>query len=144
MLCEICGEREGVTRIELDGVVLWVCSQCAKFGREIKKEVKRERRRVQVTEKAEEDILPDYAIRVRNAREKRNMSREDLARMINERVSVIEKVESGKMIPEDRLVRKLEKALGIKLKGAVDYGQSDSSESPGMTLGDIAQVRVKG
>ena len=43
-----------------------------------------------------------------------------MGKKINERVSVINRIESGKMTPDTKLTRKLEKALNIKLLEKVD------------------------
>jgi len=49
-----------------------------------------------------------------NVRKKLGMSIEELGKRINEKASVLERVEKG-MRPTDALARKLEKALKIKL-----------------------------
>ncbi len=146
MLCEICGERKAVTTIEVDGVVLRVCSHCAKFGREVK-EVKRQRdsKPTGFKEPVEEEVLPDFAERIRKAREKMKITREELAKMVGIRETLIEKYEKGKMKPEKAVARKLERVLNIVLIGKVSYsitGES-TSEGPELTLGDVAKVRVK-
>jgi len=142
MLCEICGEREATTKVELEGIVLRVCRNCAKFGSEVAERVERVKKR-KIRESVEEDILPDFANRIREAREKKGVSRNELAAMINEKVSVIEKVEAGKMLPDEKLTKKLEKVLGIKIKGAVNHGEPRRVELPPATLGDVAEVRTK-
>ena len=68
---------------------------------------------------------------------KRNWSQEDLAKKLNERKSVIAKLESKTMYPDDNLTKKLERTLGIKLIEAAEAVQVDSkANSRGMTLGD--------
>jgi putative transcription factor len=63
----------------------------------------------------EKELAIDYHKRIQQARSKLGWSQEELGQKINERKSVISKIENKSMTPDDRLVRKLEKALGIKL-----------------------------
>ena len=143
MLCEICGERKAVTTIEIDGVELRVCSNCAKLGRKVPRKEKVSMPRKRITEKEELDIMPDFAEKIRRAREKMGLSREELAKKINEKESLIEKIESGKRLPDLKLARKLEKFLGIRIVGKVSGGEVVRKALPPATLGDIAEVRVK-
>ena len=83
---------------------------------------------------------------VRNAREAKNWSREDLGKKINERVSVINRIESGKMTPDPKLTKKLEKALNITLLenvNDVDLNQFINSSSGERTLGNIVKIKRK-
>lgn len=65
--------------------------------------------------RGEKELALDYHIRIQKARNQLNLSQEELGQKINERKSVISKIENKSMKPDDKLVRKLEKALGIKL-----------------------------
>jgi putative transcription factor len=68
----------------------------------------------------EKELAIDYHRRIQQARSKLGWSQEDLGQKINERKSVISKIENKSMTPDDRLVRKLEKALGIKLMEVIE------------------------
>jgi putative transcription factor len=63
----------------------------------------------------EKELAIDYHKRIQQARNGHGWSQEDLGQKINERKSVISKIENKSMKPDDKLVRKLEKVLGIKL-----------------------------
>lgn len=67
------------------------------------------------------------------------MTREDLGRVMNEKVSVIARLESGTMVPNTKLARKIENILGIKILEVHEGGKvsSSSSSSGGMTIGDL-------
>ncbi len=132
----MCGKNVTfVKKVTIEGVELNTCSDCAKFGIEAKKAPKMEEpaakpiitQRLEVREKRgkprdiyesgmREELVDDYAARIRNARSNKGMSQKDLAMKLNERVGVLAKVETGDMRPDDKLVAKLEKELGIKLK----------------------------
>ena len=138
-----------------------VCSECAKLGsgywepkpqRRAKKSIKRQptisfskrKQRPTVTETLE--LVGDFGQRVRQAREGLGLSHEDLGRKIRERVSVIRKIESGKMIPDLVLAEKLEHALKIKLRVPASEPNVQpvlSSKPRGTTLGALIQFKVK-
>ena len=59
------------------------------------------------------ELAQDYGIRIKKAREKSASTHEDLGRRINEKISVLKKLENQKMKPDDRLVEKLQRALKI-------------------------------
>lgn len=45
------------------------------------------------------------------------MSQKDLATKVNEKPSVINDYESGRAVPNQQILAKLERALGVKLRG---------------------------
>lgn len=47
----------------------------------------------------------------------KEMSQKDLAQKVNEKPSIIQEYESGKAIPNPGILGKLERALGVKLRG---------------------------
>jgi putative transcription factor len=93
-----------------------------------------------------EELVEDFDIKIRRARESKDWSREDLGKKINERVSVISRIETGKMTPDIKLTKKLEKALNIKLLEKVDnvdLNQFVNSSSGERTLGNIMKIKRK-
>ena len=83
---------------------------------------------------------------MRQARRELEMSHEDLGRKIREKVSVIRKIESGKMIPDNAVAEKLEHALKLKLRAPAQEPKVQpalSSKPHGTTLGDLIQFKVK-
>lgn len=111
MKCEVCGAPESFKKVRLEGAFLFVCESCSKF--EIKIRRKRKKKRVQ---KEIGEIRPDYPSTIVSARQALNLSRKKLAKRICEKESTIRRLESGKMLPDEDLVKKLEKFLGISLK----------------------------
>ena len=47
----------------------------------------------------------------------KGMTQKDLAQKVNEKPSVIQDYESSKAIPNPQILGKLERALGVKLRG---------------------------
>jgi putative transcription factor len=73
----------------------------------------------------------------------RDWKQETLAAKINEKTSVINKLERGDMRPDDLLVKKLENELGITLKEKVPIIKSESKAagSKELTLGDLIKMK---
>jgi putative transcription factor len=92
------------------------------------------------------ELVGDVGQQVRQAREGLGLSHEDLGRKIRERVSVLRKIESGKMVPDLALAEKLEHTLRIKLRVPASEPKVQpvlSSKPRGTTLGDLVQFKVK-
>ena len=88
-----------------------------------------------------DEIATDYDDQIRNARESRGLSQEELADQLNEKASLIRKLERGDTLPTDEVQRKLERALDISLvEGeSVEDADWDSGDSGTMTLGDVVK-----
>jgi putative transcription factor len=145
-------------RAVVEGSVLNVCGQCAKFGKIVEEkresaEVRRESPRPIVspgksysrdifTEADKRVLAFDYSKRIRVARMEKGWTLEELGKVINEKKSIISKLENGMLRPDKRLVSKLEKTLKIKLMEEV--GEKEVKVKKGKsrprTLGDIVKL----
>ncbi|KAF6765019.1 multi protein bridging factor 1-domain-containing protein [Ephemerocybe angulata] len=67
-------------------------------------------------------IAPSVGRAIQNGRQDKQLSQKDLAQRINEKPSVLQDYESGKAIPNPQILSKLERALGVKLRGS-DIGK---------------------
>lgn len=54
---------------------------------------------------------------IQQGRQAKNMTQKELATKINEKATVVNEYEAGKAIPNQQVLGKLERALGIKLRG---------------------------
>lgn len=89
-----------------------------------------------------DELSQDFDDRIRTARERAGLSQEDLAGELNEKASLIRKLEHGDTLPTDELQRKLETRLDIDLAAGGDTGETEweGTESPGeYTLGDMVE-----
>ena len=94
------------------------------------------------------DLVEDYSHIVKEARERLGLSQTDLAFKAKEKLTVIQKIELGKIMPTMRLTKELEHILRIRLLASreeleistVPVRQAGPRE---LTLGDIAVVRHK-
>ncbi|MEM7819959.1 MAG: multiprotein-bridging factor 1 family protein [Candidatus Aenigmatarchaeota archaeon] len=142
MECELCGKDTELIKAKIEGAVVSVCKKCSKLG-----EVIIEAKPIKIKEKPkvmieETTIDPKFAQIIKNARESMKLTREDLAKKINEKVSVIENIEHG-MRPTDNTARKLENALRIKLLGyEVKNIKMTTTKTEELTLGDIATIKT--
>ena len=94
-----------------------------------------------------QEIVEGYSEIIRQAREKLGLSHEDLGMKINEKESVLRKIETGKISPDNLLVSRLEHTLKIKLLVPVEEERTPQnlpkSASQELTLGDIIKVDKK-
>jgi putative transcription factor len=113
MECEICGKNSSLVKARVEGVVMSVCQQCSVKGKimDIPETIIR---------KQKEDSIPtitfayDFKNIVKKSRLAANLTIEELGARINEKASVLRRVESG-MNPTVDLAKKLERALKIKI-----------------------------
>ena len=163
MECEICGKpvpENNPIRAKIEGSVMVFCKECSKLGtvqkappkpkylkqNKGKKPANTRKRNYSRNDEPSEELIEDFSFEVRKAREAKDWSREDLGKKINERVSVITRIETGKMTPDTKLTKKLEKALNIKLLEKVenvDLNQFINSSSGERTLGNVMKIKRK-
>jgi putative transcription factor len=140
MLCEMCGnEVESVNSVRVEGTVLRLCQSCSRFGTvlaapsaassggaaggpvtPVDERLARRGRRMEERDLFRElpdmDLAPDWFKRIRVAREKLTWTPEDLGKKLNEKKSVVLKMESGSFRPPDTMIPRLEHLLKIRLR----------------------------
>ena len=165
MRCEVCGRKIHGTPIRavIEGAKLTVCVECSKHGKIIREEQAefgqrtpkkpltpvpfvQKKKPAQAKVDTTQEIVEGYDSKIRQAREKLGLSHEELGKKINEKASVLSKLETGKMTPNNLLVTKLEHTLKIKL--LVPIKQEKISDFPKSlpletTLGDLIQLKKK-
>ena len=165
MFCEICGsEIEGRPgRALVEGATLVVCNNCSDLGTALPGFPDRPRARspmmprivstrpaVHTLPKAVEDseLVDEFPRIIKQAREKLGLPQQQLAFKAKETVTMIQKIELGKMQPPMRLAMELEHVLRVKLlapKEEVEIPNPPVRQTgdEGPTLGDVAIVRHK-
>jgi putative transcription factor len=161
MICELCGKDVTFCKkVTIEGVQLEVCPECSKFGIESKKVPEKEMgpipvvtQRLEIRDKrakpkdvlegmGKEELVEDFAGRIRNARSSKGITQKDLAMKINERQTIVSKIETGQMRPDDKVIRKLEKELGIKLREkVVDTQVAKGMSTSALTLADLIRMQ---
>jgi len=161
MECEICGRKivGKRYRILVEGSELTVCESCKDLGVErpikkakpavvkpmpkpISKPVSKPRQISKPLE-FEYELVENFHEIIRREREKRGWSQEELAKRIQEKVSLIRKIENAEITPEKDVIEKLERLFGIKLTEVVEEVKVQKTTSITPTLGDIVVIRRK-
>ena len=170
--CEMCGTETGSPKtVKIEGAELEVCDDCADFGTEVRTEETSSTSTKYSTSSSGsssssasspsggssgttggggrrdmfdemDEVVQDYDYRIRTAREAEDLTQEELANQLNEKASLIRKLERGDVLPSDSIQRKLEKELGIDLSmgGSDDDNEwSGGSATGGTTLGDVVK-----
>ena len=90
-----------------------------------------------------ETVAGDYAIKVRAAREKSGMTQADFAKALNEKESIIQKLETGTFHPPISMARKLEKMLKITLVQIEEEEkiEGEKKTSGSLTIGDLINLK---
>jgi putative transcription factor len=142
MECEMCGSVTALKKARIEGTLLNVCDRCSRFGKIVEEHALPAKKRP-IQELKESSIDPDFARKIRQARNDSGLSINELSKKISASASVLDRIEKG-MRPTDDVARELEKALRIKLLGFITVTQQKTSgKAPEMTLGDVAEVKIK-
>jgi putative transcription factor len=163
VICELCGKETTRTDpVQIEGTTLRVCKDCSKFGDHVKQGVKEQPNKIIIQSRLENrerrmkskdvyegetvnELAEDYTDRIRHAREHHGWKQEEMAQRMNERLSQVQKVERGDMKPDDAMVKKLEKTLGISLMEKVSVINPEKKAVAGkaMTLEDFIKTSKK-
>ncbi|MDD5148169.1 MAG: multiprotein-bridging factor 1 family protein [Candidatus ainarchaeum sp.] len=128
MQCEVCGKETGsAKKILLDGIEMLACKECARFGLEAEKP--KPAGKIDFEEKEIEkagsfdlalDLKKGFGRIISCARQKQGLTLEELGKKIFEPASLLKRTESEHLKPSDALIKKLEKALQVKLKEKIE------------------------
>ena len=166
MECEICGRQiYGRQRVVIiDGAKLMVCSDCAKSAPEVPLTHKQQppstkkSSRTQIvnsprpvrdgrsTMRENLELIVEYSSTVRKAREKAGMTHKELSRKIGEKISLLQKMETGKMVPSQAVAKKLEHTLKIKLlkpPTRISVEETFAKKPEKRTIGDFFSMQQK-
>jgi putative transcription factor len=143
MLCEMCGKEVPLTsRVRLEHSVLALCPNCARFGTPVDpvpapaaetptgaspfrpglgiSRPTGTRRRLEERDLYQEigelELVPEWNKRIRLAREALQWTPEEFGKRLNEKKSIVLKIESGSFRPPDALVRRIEHLLRVRLR----------------------------
>ncbi|NWF87092.1 TIGR00270 family protein [Candidatus Bathyarchaeota archaeon] len=167
MQCEVCGRKiyGEPLLVVIEGAKLTVCKECAKHGKVTWEEENlktpaskpkailhplkiQSKKQPETSLDTSVELIGNFDQKIRQAREKIGLSQKDLGKKINEKVSLLKKIETGKMTPNNKLATKLEYALKIKLLVPVTEEKTLQKNIPQqanreLTLGDLVQLNKK-
>ncbi|MDE1869005.1 MAG: TIGR00270 family protein [Candidatus Micrarchaeota archaeon] len=146
--CELCGNpTQDIYVVSVEDVELRVCAKCAKGKKVIStqsdasKKKTRAPRFAMPQKKKEEDqsLVENYGAVMREARERMQIPLPVLAEMLNEKETLLLRIEQQQTLPPIALTKKLEKALKIKLIDESVDTEAHTSRGGGdkVTLGDF-------
>ena len=158
--CEMCGKKVGTRRYMVEGTVMNLGLECAKYGTALDAATPAppgsqaavqqglERRAQRMTSKSvyEQEswtIVDGYGPLIHKAREAKGLTYEQLGNKVSARVPELKHIEAGKLRPGDDLAKKLEKELGITLMEKVEgpppavSGVKKAASGAGLTIGDL-------
>ena len=144
----MCGSIGKLYKTIVEDAQLNVCHECSKLGKVIdvihqdnmKMEVQRNE---YSTPETMQIIVTDYAEKIKRKRESLGLKQEDFAKKINEKESLIQKIESGHFEPPIVLAKKIGNFLKIKL--IEDYreerGKQTKTKTGPFTIGDFIKIK---
>lgn len=130
--CEICGIQiiDHGERVYVEGNLLTVCKACSKRGKpsnnpqNIQSKLPARPKKIEKADKISfEDsviLVKNFSEVIRNSRMSKLLTHEQLGLLINERASLLRKLESGSLKPDEELTKKLERFFRIDLYTEVD------------------------
>ncbi|MEF8848133.1 MAG: multiprotein bridging factor aMBF1 [Candidatus Thermoplasmatota archaeon] len=162
MECELCGKKGQCKPAILDGVKMMLCPNCQKIHgvktlsgdlksttstdnisvKERLKRIKKIRERdVYQEHDMNKTLINNWNEKIKKARQKQNLSREDLGNKVNIKTSAVKKIENKALRPSDKVAEKIEKILKINLFMNLEETQTKTQKtdvkSRGLTIGDL-------
>jgi putative transcription factor len=159
MQCEMCGKSVGTRRYMVEGTVMNLGLECARYGTPMDAQATTgskaaiqqglERREQRMTSRNVYDsgdatvMVEDFGPRIHKAREAKGLSLEQLGNKVQARIPELKHIEAGKLRPSDAVAKKLERELGITLYETVEgpapavSGTKKPAAGAGLTIGDL-------
>ena len=89
----------------------------------------------------EHAIKTNFHLLIKNERNKRSLTQEELAKKLNEKESIIKRIEDG-WEPPFNTIKKLERFFNVKLTEELEEKQIEKkTDKAELTIGDIIEVR---
>jgi putative transcription factor len=140
MECELCGSRNATRKTKIDNAILTTCDECTTFGQEMPKVELTSSKKFVPKLELEGGIVANFHHLISSARSKRGMTQEELAKKLNEKYSIVKRIEEG-WEPPMATIKKFEKFFGIKLTEVTkEENVSRKVEKANLTIGDVAEV----
>lgn len=146
--CQLCGkDTDELVKTRIEGAKMKVCDSCSDMGEKIqtkqKKTKKKKKKKTRKRPRKTKVLANNYGEKVKKARENRKQSVEELADELNEKASLIKKIEREEFKPDKSLAGKLEKEFDINLyvNPEVSDHEIETGDDRKATLGDVADVK---
>ena len=132
---------------KIEGAVIEVCERCSKFGTKvgiqaiaytpIKKTIK-----ITELDNPDLELIPEYGKLIVKIREDKGLTRYDFAKRLNEKESVVKRLEDQEFEPPEELIKKIEDFLDIRLRERYEETilRQRGKKRIDLTLGDVVEV----
>src|SRR3989338_1646148 len=147
MLCDMCGNPGKLFKTIVEGTELSVCKECSRFGKvvgfiELTRPIAKAKSEEPKTE-VMELLVEDYAEKIRKKRESLGLNQKEFAKKLNEKESLVQKIESGHFEPSIGLAKKISRILQIKLVEEYEerHEKQPRPKVEGFTLGDFIKIK---
>jgi uncharacterized protein (TIGR00270 family) len=129
--------------VHIEGTIMKVCISCSNFGTKIQPQKIIPIKKKFIATEPEISVIENYSCLIKHAREKKNQKQGELALAVGEKLSLIQKVESGHKTPSIALARKLEKFFHITLieKISLEGATLPPSTTKELTIADLLKKK---
>lgn len=144
--CELCGkETSSLKKVKIEGATLKACDSCAEMGEEVSTASKKSKKKTKTRKKrsSKNVLVNDYGERIKSARESEQLSIAEVADDLNEKESLIAKIEKQDLKPDKPLADKLSKKFGVTLytnPEVADYDTDNKVDNRKATMEDVADI----
>jgi len=150
MLCDMCGSEGKLFKAIVEGAEFNVCNECSKFGKVVGVVKQEEQKGIEKRPKEPEKgimqiITQNYAKKIREKREQLDLTQKEFAKKINEKESLVQKIESGNFEPSMVIAKKIERFLKVKLIEELeeDHVGIKHTKTEALTIGDLIKSKGK-
>ena len=147
----MCGNPGKLFKTIVEGTELSVCQECSRFGKVVGIVKQSTAGKMQETKSKEPEtelielLVEDYAERIRKKRESLGLNQEEFAKKLNEKESLIQKIESGHFEPSIGLAKRIGKILQLRLVDEYEekHTGQKGSKTDAFTIGDFIKIKEK-
>ena len=137
-----------MTHIKIEGAVIEVCERCSRFGTKVNvpqpSAYNPIKNTIQIAELGNSDLelVPEYGKLIVKVRESKGLTRYDFAKRINEKESVVKRLEEEEFEPDGQMIKKIEDFLDIRLQEKYEgvVLRQREKKRPDLTVGDVVEV----
>lgn len=149
----MCGSEGKLFEAYIEGAELNVCENCSKLGKirgvvQDKESIEEISKITKLNPSQPETvriISEDYSQKVKDKRENLKLTQKEFANKLNEKVSIIQKIESGNFEPTTDLLKKIQRFLNINLIEEYEekHEKQSKSKTGSFTIGDFIKIKDK-
>ena len=146
----MCGSEGKLFKAAIENADLNVCQTCTKFGKVVSivpqsRKIIPKTLNVKSQPEVKDILAENYAEKIREKRESLGLKQKDFAKKMNEKESLMQKIESGHFEPPIEFAERIGKFLNIKL---VEEYKEESEPQPksktnSFTIGDFMKTKRK-